>query len=247
MPTTPNYAEKIAALLAKAESTEFPAEAEQLTAKAEALMVKWGISDAELDSKRKGQKKAGEKIIEKRLLVEGSWARGLIYIGQGVAEGMGNVRFLTASVRGSTMSKRIYFIGHESDVARAVTLYESLVLQALSAREVWAKEGHLDGLTANQKFLSKREFLVGFGSGVQTRLTATRKAAEGEVKGTSTELVLVDRSAKVEEWMGEHYPKLGNGKAMRGGVTGLAAGHAAGKAANMGGTQVGTGSAGALR
>lgn len=247
MSTTPDYASKVAALLAKAnDPAATPEEAETYSAKAEALMVKWGISDAELDAKRKGQRKAAEKIVEVNWIIKGADGRTLNRLAFAIAQGFGNVRCLQASVYGSTMDKRVYFIGHESDVARAKALYESLAVQASHARGVWFSALDKTGMTGNDKFLAKRQFVWSFSDAVQLRLTATRKAAEGEVT-KSTELVLVDRAAKVDDYMATAYPKLGKGRASNGSDEGRAAGRAAGQRANLGGTQVGSGSKGALK
>lgn len=245
--STPDYATKIAALLAKAEDpAATPQEAESYTAKAEALMVRWGISDAQLDEKRRKAKKAGEKVVEESFVIEGSWARGLVHIAFAVSQGLGTVRMLKSAVAGSTMSQRVYFIGFASDVARARALYDSLALQALSARDVWWKSW--DGrhrLSANERFLAKRQFLASFGQAVESRLTATRQQAQGEVT-ESTALVLVDRGEKVDAWLAEKYPKLGRAKASRGSLHGSAAGREAGQRANLGGTQVGGSSSKAI-
>lgn len=247
MSKTPDYASKIASLLAKAEDpAATPAEAESYTAKAEGLMVRWGISDAQVDEKRRKGKKAGEKVIEHTFVIKGSWARGLMYLAFAVSRGLGTVRALKSAVRGSTMDQRIYFIGFESDVARAITLYESLALQALAARDVWWNGwDRRRQLSANERFLAKRQFLASFAQTVEERLTATRAGVEAEVE-PGTALVLVDRGEKVDAWLAEKYPKLGNGKASRGSFHGSREGREAGQRANLGGTQVGTGKAGAI-
>lgn len=246
--SAPDYASKITALLAKAQDpAATPAEAETYSAKAEALMVKWGISDAELDAKRRGQKKSGEKIVESVTQLDGPNARGLVTLGAEVANGLGTVRLLKSGSRRSTMAQNLFWIGHESDVARAMTLFDSLTIQALQARDVWWAETKSErvGFSANDRFLARRQFLISFGQAVGARLTATRKAAEGEV-AASTELVLVGRSQRVEDYVNETYSKLGKAPQMNGGRSGHVAGAAAGRKANLGGTQVGTSSVGSL-
>lgn len=251
MSPTDQYAEKINALLTKAaDPAATPAEAESYTAKAEHLMVKWGISDALLDAKRKGQRKAAEKIIEKRVRLHGSFVRAEVSLGFAAGLGLGNVRVLKSNgARGEgTMVQYVWFIGYESDVNRAVTLFESLQLQVISARQHWWRtfdeKAHM---TNNEQYLAKRQFIISFASTVQARLTAQRSALVEEAsKDKSTALVLVDRNEKVDEYLESNY-KVGKGRGINGGsYAASTAGRAAGAKANLGGTQVGGGGKAAL-
>ena len=61
---TTDYAAKIEKLLAHAtDPATTPEEAEEYTRKAEDLMVRWGVSDAELAEKRRKQKKGNGKVV----------------------------------------------------------------------------------------------------------------------------------------------------------------------------------------
>lgn len=242
--TKEDFATKIEALLAKAQDpAATPAEAEAYTAKAEALMVKWGISDAELEAKRRGQKKGSEKIVTEIVYIAGAEGRNLLQLAFAVGEGLG-IRVLQSSGKG-TMDKRAHLIGFESDVKRVKMLYESLAVQALHARAVWYADLDKTGMSGNDKFLAKRQFVWSFASVVGRRLRATRETAVEETKGTGTELVLVDRKARLDEHMAQM--KVGKGRSVRsGGSTGRTAGREAGERANLGTNQVDTGAGGAI-
>lgn len=250
-PQTEKFEERITALLAKAnDPAATPEEAETYSKKAEELMVKWGISDAMLDAKRRGQRKAGEKIIEKRVRLHGSFVRAEVALGFAAGRGLGNVRVLKSNGNRSegTMVQYVWFIGYESDVARAITLFESLQLQAVSARQHWWRTfDEKSRMTNNEQYLAKRQFISSFAWTVEQRLTAMRTTAVEEAsQDKSTALVLVDRTAKVDEFIDANY-KVRQGRGINGGSwAASSAGRAAGAKANLGGTQVGTGSAGSI-
>lgn len=253
MSPTEKYEDKIQALLAKAtDPAATPEEAETYTAKAEALMVKWGISDAMLDAKRRGQRKAGEKIVEKRIRLHGSFVRAEVSLGFAAGRGLGTVRVLKSNglPHEGTMVQYLWFIGHESDVQRAITLFESLQLQVVSARQVWwagVRDEFRACLSNNEQYLAKRQFITSFASTVEQRLTAQRQSLVEEASADpGTALVLVDRTEKVNEYLKAHF-KVGAGRGINGGSAAAArAGREAGTKANLGGAQVGGGSKGAL-
>lgn len=241
MSTTPNYAEKIEALLAKAQDpAATPEEAETYTAKAEELMVKWGISDAILDSKRKAQRKSGEKIVATKLRFHGSFVRGEIRLGFAVGEGLGSVRVFKSNAPGEgTMVIYLTLVGFESDVARAVTLLESLRVQANLARTAWwngKPEEERKSYAANEAYLAKRQFIITFAQTVKARLTATREqAVEQASKDKSTALVLVGRNEKLNDHMEANYQLKATKSRLNGGTAeAAAAGREAGKRANLG-------------
>lgn len=250
MSPTEKFADKVQALLNQAsDPAATPEEAEAFSRKAEELMVKWGISDALLDAKRRKQKAKAEKILTEKIRVHGSFVRADVMVGWAAGDGLGNVRVIQSSGENS-MTKYVWFIGFESDVQRAKILFESLLLQAHAARLAWWRdyEGK-DTLARNQKKLAKRQFILTFAHVVHTRLEAMRlQTVEEASKVKSTELVLVDRKAKVDAYMDEEHANLKKGRALKGGSHDASvAGRKAGNEANLGGTQVEAGeTAGAI-
>lgn len=235
--SAPNYEAKIAGLLAKAEDkAATPEEAETYSKAAERLMVKWGISEAMARAAAQGTKAPTEPVIEERVPVKGAYWQGDLGIMSNVANGIG-IRFLRSTGRGNTGTG--YFIGHEGDVHRAILLSNSLRLQAHSARRKWWKAApERAWFTHQEMFKANRQFLLSFGYAVSKRLRETT-TEEAEAAGPGTELVLVDRKARVDEWLDEQYPKLRNGRGLSGGASGHAAGAEAGRSARLDTTSIG--------
>lgn len=223
---------KIANLLAKAESTNHPAEAEAFMAKAEELMLKHGIERANLEAKRPGQKR--EDIVTVRITVKN---------GHGYASAMAasahyiapffSVRSLKSSLPDG--GQVIWLIGHKSDVEQARTLAESLMEQGRKqALHWWKTEGKatMPWASDNDAYLARREFIFAFASGAQSRLEETRSRVVEEA-ATGTALVLVERSKLVDNWIDENM-QVGKGRASSrksGGYEARVAGKAAGREA----------------
>ena len=120
------YATKIAALLAKAQSTDNAAEREALTEAAERLMVKWGVDDAMLDAAADSRTRA--KIEQRRYRVEGTSAALLAeLVASRVVAGLGPVRGLIS--RGSPYW---WAVGYTDDLARVEMYVPHIVQQALA-------------------------------------------------------------------------------------------------------------------
>jgi len=233
----------IEALLAKAERTENDAEREAYMAKATELMIRHGIDAAMLDSTR-GDKPA-EAIIRDTMEFRGQWAH---------AEQLGFARVATgfndsikAFVSQKTQTNRtLHLVGFESDIAAVKVLIASLQMQALNAMATWwSREGRYNYYNRfatttdqHQQLMHKRSFLQGFYATVAARLRDLRTVVVAE-QTAGTELVLVGRKAKVDEWVaGNMRTGAGRSRGLAGGA-GRAAGAAAGARADIGGTRVG--------
>lgn len=249
MNDTAKYEERIAALLAKAESTT-PEEAELLTAKAEELMIKYGIEQAVIDAKRLGNT-APEKIVTEKIYFTGIYSAGMVMMGHYVATALGQLRTLQSKNNtrfNPATGKRekadvLYVIGFESDVKQAVLLITSLQLQAVSAMAAWWRTfDEARYLTGMEKFKEKRQFVISFGAGASERIKETRRRVvqEETAKGTGTELVLVDRKSQVDRFTEDKYnPRTTRSRGLDGGsYGGGSAGRAAGRNANVGGTGI---------
>lgn len=200
----------IAKLLAKAEGTNHPAEAEAFMAKAEELMLKHGVERAHLEAKAPGTKR--EAIVTSKIHIPN---------GHGYAAAMGAIAHAVApsfSLRSLKSSlydgaQVVWFIGHKSDVEQAEVLANSLIGQARSqALHWWKTEGRAThpGYTDNDAYLARREFIFAFASGVRARLEETRNRVVEEA-GTGTALVLVDRAKLVDQWVDENM-QVGKGR-----------------------------------
>lgn len=190
------YEDKIAKLIAKAEGTNNPHEAETFMAKAEAMMLEHGIERAHLEAKSR----PGD-IVQARIKVKN---------GHGYATAMARIAHFIApifEVRSFRVSLHdggqvIILVGHKGDVDQVETLATSLMEQARKqAIHWWKTEGkpYHTG-TDNDAYLARREFIFAFASGVNDRLQETRSRVVQEA-ATGTALVLVERAHLVDDWV----------------------------------------------
>jgi len=115
---------KVRALLAKAESTEFPAEAEALTEKAQTLIARYAIDLARLEAERPANP---NDISARRILIHQPYARAKFVLldeiaGANRAQCVFHPGFLAATIFGS-----------EPDLAGVDVLFTSLLAQAAQA------------------------------------------------------------------------------------------------------------------
>lgn len=240
-----SYAAKIAALLAKAEATDNDHEAEAYSAKAEILMLKWGVDEAMLAAATGNTNT--ERIVKAEFLQTGVYHTAWMLLANSIAIGLGSLKLVKSTY--GTNRTLVYIIGHESDVARFRMLFDSLKAQAEGASKHWWKANRTDftdwygEIDNGAGFRARRSFLISFGAAVSDRLRAERADVIAETEhtstGTSADLVLVNRAKRVEDAVSDFFPRLGNGRAsrMQGSAAGSRAGRAAGQRANLGGAR----------
>ena len=229
----------VEALLAKAESTTSPEEAEALTAKAEELMIRYGIEAAMLAARRAAGAKP-EQIVTRTVPFKGNYGVTLIAGGWLVARAMSGEAVQGYQARGTGL----VLIGFESDVEQAARLVSSLALQAMVARDAWWRRApERKWADAGQSFVERRTFVDRFFVGAADRLRRERAVAVGEARASEpgTELVLRGRSAAVAEHLAGLGLRAGKQRRTRTGYAGAHAGYAAGQSANVGTTGIGGG------
>lgn len=242
-----DYADKIAKLLRKAESTTFDAERDALMEKAQHLMTVYAIDEAMLANRTPSER---EEIIMQALKYTGIYAKQLLKIGTAIAR----VNHCQCVMSHVTWEKPQHWDlqvnGFQGDVRRVTMLNASLQVQCLRALNTWAKsdEGIKSWMSGMQKFKARRTFIDGFAYGVQTKLFAADRAGRQEavkneaatagvdeaVATESVGIVLRARDDQVKDWVDQSYGKLRYVRSsyQSGGAGARQAGEAAGRRAN---------------
>ena len=226
--TTPNKDDmlnKVRALLAKAEATEFEAEAEVFTAKAAELMAKYGIDEAMASQRGHVNAKPGNKVI----LVDAPYAGPKASLLNVVAKAF-RCRAVQLASRDKTHLK-VHLFGFESDMEMVEILFTSLLLQASHGAVRVEKQTDYYGRTRTRS--ARSSYILGFAYAVQTRLAESTKKAETEASGPGTALVLRSREVAVNDAVKQEYSHLRSVTARAGNVSGYGQGHADGMRANL--------------
>ena len=182
--------ERIRALLAKAESTEFDEEAEALTAKAQELMTRHSI-DAALLAAHAAGRRAREEPVARRIGVDDPYAQAKAFLLAQIAEAAACRVVWSKSFGFSTV------FGFEGELASVELLYTSLLLQA---RTAMVRSGELGRRAKSRSF--RQSFLVGFASRIGHRLKESADVATSDAlqeHGGQLLPVLADRSRAVDE------------------------------------------------
>lgn len=231
-----DYLRKVRGLLAKAEGASTEEEAETFSAKAMALMARWGI-DAAMIAASDPKGAMPDALADRVITMPGHFPHAKMYLLNliALAHGCRAIRKDTriAGKKGHT----ILLFGYTADLDTVEMLYTSLLVQSANAL----------GLTPIPPYESvhkfKRAWYRGFANTVATRLREAReyaaRQAEGErVSGPSVELVLLDRKKAVDVAFHQKFPHLRSGRAAS--VTGTGYGHgaSAGARADLGGTRL---------
>lgn len=221
------YLKLVRSLLAKAEATDYPAEAEECTRKALALMSKYGIEEAQV----RAQNPHAEPMQE-RIVITNPRAKAKAILLDRVARGMRCESILIHPRR--TMAGTMHVFGFPEDVARAKFLYANLLMQmdrGLQRAQVPAWE-------SPRAF--RNAWVLGYIDRVGKRLAEARKASEQEAttSDTSVSLVLADQSKAVADRLKEAFPESQKFKARSSSWVGGQAGRDAGARADIGQTRL---------
>ena len=163
----------IRSLLAKAEATEFPEEAETFFAKASELISRWAIDEAMLwdGADRSGR----EQPDELQLRVYTPYlAQKAVLIGA-VADANGCRAIRLTSGAGSK-SEIVSIVGFPSDLRWVETLVTSLMVQLTAAMLALCPLG----VNASASASWRRSFIIGYAEEVGSRLETDRAAAAAD-------------------------------------------------------------------
>jgi Protein of unknown function (DUF2786) len=195
----PRMLGRIRGLLAKAESTEFPEEAEALTAKAQQLMTRYAVDAAVLDAGT-GRPLADEVRARRVHLVQ-PYADAKAQLLTVVATANGVRSVWQDDVGMATV------VGLPLDLELTELLFTSLLIQATRAMTETGRAG--SARTRSRSF--RRSFLLAYALRIGERLEEAREAGTAEAEadtGTALVPVLAARAEAVDEALGELFPNL---------------------------------------
>jgi Protein of unknown function (DUF2786) len=186
--------QKILALLAKAESTEFEGEAAVYLAKAEKLMVRHSIDQADLKPEER------EKIIMTRVTITRNRPDHVLWNSACLAN---DVKFIR-----NPDNTFATLVGFPADIAFVQALYASLLLQREGFLRRETKPHWENGRTFNHSFR------LGYANRIYQRLTEAKKVVV-EKTGPGTELVLASKAAQVDLRTKQEFPRVVSGSRIR--------------------------------
>ena len=222
----PKVLSRVRALLAKAESTTFPDEAEALMAKAQELMGRHAIDRAMVAGRDHG------KPSSARIVVEDPYATAKALLFGAVAHA---TRCKAVWSKGSRV---MTVFGYADDLASVELLYTSLLLQATSAMSAAGRHG--DARSRSRAF--RHAFLVAYAHRIGRRLadvTASTVEDAAREHGGSLLPVLARRDAEIDAAVAEAFPRLGRSRTTASDAGGWAAGVTAADRAALGGDAIG--------
>ncbi|MGR6921886.1 DUF2786 domain-containing protein [[Actinomadura] parvosata] len=190
---------RVRALLAKAESTAYEAEAETFTSAAQSLMAKYSIDAAMLEAQPGG----GEAPSGVRVGIDAPYEEPKAVLLNLVAE---------ANRCRAIWSKELGFatvLGFGADLSWVEVLFTSLLVQAQTALVNSGTKKHGSGRSRNKAF--RQSFLSAFAARIGERLaeaTAEAVAQESASRGTDLVPVLAAREQEVEQAVERMFPSL---------------------------------------
>ncbi|MFI0356784.1 DUF2786 domain-containing protein [Actinomadura sp. 9N407] len=193
---------KVRALLAKAESTEFPEEAEALSARAQELMARHSIDHALLDAELGGTSEPAGRRMAVDTPYDGPKAALLTVVAD-------------ANRCRAVWHRELGFstvLGFPADLAAVEMLFTSLLVQATTAMVHAGPRRDAAGRSRTRSF--RHAFLNAYASRIGERLReAAGRAAASEPGGRDLVPVLAARDRAVDDAVETMFPNLARGRA----------------------------------
>ena len=196
--------ERVRGLLAKAESTGYPAEAEAYTAKAQQLITRHSLDEALLDTR------GGDRVVPlaRRIGVDHPYENEKAALLDAIAGANRCYAVWSPELGFSTV------FGFDADIDAVDLLYTSLLVQAHHAMARTEPPGGKAGRARLRAY--RQSFLVAFAVRIGERLAAVAEAALTEAAGDSDLLpVLASRDGQVREAMRTAFPHTTRGRGAR--------------------------------
>jgi hypothetical protein len=215
--------DKVRALLAKAESTDFPAEAESFTSKAQELMSRHAIDTAMLTNDRPHE--LGSEVRSRRIHIDNPYAREK-------AQLLGAVAFAN---QGRTVWDEHFgwatVVGFPIDLDLIELLFTSLLIQLTRAV---GDAGRSGGHTKSPSF--RRAFVLAYAIRIGERLTEAQHQARHQAQhqyGSALVPVLAARTDAVDQITEQIFPRLRESRVRRVDAHGWRAGRLAADIATL--------------
>lgn len=220
---TETWVSKVQALIAKAESTEFPDEAEAFMAKAQELMTRHAIDLAMLGANHVDRGVPTSEL----LVIHAPYASAKSSLLACIAA----VNDIQCIQVGSGDGKiRVSLIGYAEDIAAVNTLFGSLSIQAATAmaREV------VPYWETPRRF--RHAFLLGFAGRIRGRLRDARASVieEAEAGDSGVSVVLASKKDAVDRYFRELHPRTHSRRSTASSGAGADAGRQAAERASIG-------------
>lgn len=201
--STDAYINRVHALLDKAESTPFEAEAEAFLAKAQELMARHAIDEAMLAAAGRG----ADEIIHQPRTIVAPYANAKSILLSAVAQAN---RCRVVIERSASGNVYCVVVGHPTDIDHVQLLFLALSFQAVRSM----LDAPVPPGDTPRRF--RHSFLLSYAARIGERLRAVEQAAEAEAQanqldepgGRSVSLVLASREAKVDRAIADRFGKL---------------------------------------
>ncbi|MGW9580556.1 DUF2786 domain-containing protein [Streptomyces albidoflavus] len=187
---------RIRALLAKAEATGYPPEAEALTAKAQELMARHSVDEAQLSAGRAG---GADAPGARRISVDPPYETAKAILLDAVARANRCQAVWNEELAFSTV------VGHEADLEPAELLYTSLLVQAATAMSRAEAAQRAGGRKRTKTF--RQSFMLAYAHRLGDRLAETARAATETLAAADLLPVLAGRDLAVTEETRRLFPR----------------------------------------
>lgn len=206
---------RVRALLAKAEATKFPEEAEALSAKAQELMSRYSLHQAVADHERGRATVAAAR----RMWIDSPYAGPKALLVQAVA---------IANRCRAVWTENLGFVtvvGSETDLNLVELLTTSLLVQA--NRAMLAAGRQVSGRDHTRTRSFRQSFLIAYATRIGERLDTTNAAVAAQVDGSRLLPVLAARNRAADELTKRLFPAMVHRRVSASNGAGWSAGRAA--------------------
>lgn len=217
----PKVLARVRALLAKAESTSFPDEAEALSGKAQELMNRYALERAVVE----GVDAQRGAVMTVRLWLDPPYVQAKTLLVQAVARAN---RCQSVALTGTDM---VSIVGHESDVDTVQILVTTLLVQAGRAMAAEGRATAGGGRSRSRTF--RQSFLVAYAGRIGERLSEAAEGTADDVSDDRLLPVLAARASAVDDAVGELFGDLSSKIVTGHDRAGQAAGRAAADSASL--------------